>query len=116
MQFKPTNDKYITIQVGDEEFKLKTAIIGGVLLEDEGFPMGMYSGSQDIGDIGVAVLHSCRAIMKILKEMHGLNMEQSIDFIRFCTLEASDREEMSENMEHLVDLGRKDIIRKMMDL
>lgn len=116
MQFKPTNDKYITIIAGDEEIKLKTAILGGVMLDDKDLPMGMYSGSHDIGDLGIAVLHSCRAVMKILQDMHGLNMEQCIDFIRFCTLEASDREEMATNIDTLVNMGKKDIIRKMMDL
>lgn len=115
MQYEYDNVKGITITFDNEKLFLKTAIIGGVQGDGEKLPMGMYSGSMDIGDVGIAVMHSCRATLKILREMHGLSIEQGIDFIRFCTFEAADREEMASNFEE-VNLSKQDIIRRMNNL
>jgi hypothetical protein len=104
--------KNVTVKFDNEEVLLNTALIGGVLGDGSEFPMGMYAGHLDIGEIGIALMHCHRAVIKLLREQHGFNLEDSLEFVCFCMAEASKREE-GNKQEHNVSFETHQMFMKM---
>lgn len=95
-----TNEqKGIWIEFEDERVFLKTAIIGGEMKDDS--PMGMYSGALDVGDFGVALMHSNRAALKVMQDTFQLDIIQAQGFLMECIVEAIRRENEAKKTEKM---------------
>jgi hypothetical protein len=92
--------KPITVIIDDEKFEIDQCIIAGVFSKghsQEGHPMGSWCGSLEIGDMGIALMHALRAIIRINTEYQGLRITQSAEFINDCAKEALKREILNRN-------------------
>jgi|tagenome__1003787_1003787.scaffolds.fasta_scaffold19819119_2 hypothetical protein len=108
-------DKFITVKWADQTIKLKTALIGGVTDDIHACPMGMYAGSMDIGDIGLALLHNLRATIKVVKDHHDMSVDQGVDFILFCLKEAEIREIENKNIDNTSYQEHQTVLRMTKD-
>ena len=99
----------LTISFEDKEFKMTNAFIGGSLNDSRKTPIGMFTGSVDVGDMGVALLTVMRTVLKTTTSEIGMSMEQSADFIVVCLAEALKREEQEQKLNHneLHDIVKK---------
>ena len=91
--------KGVTLFFDGEEVFLQTAIIGGVTGDAIECPMGMYAGKLQPEDVGLSLLHSLRAVIKITREHWGFNMSKTEDFIVFTLAEAIRREKLESPKE-----------------
>lgn len=85
---------------GQKKMELKTALIGGTLAaetEGEENPTGMFAGKLDLGDMGIALLHSLRTVIRIQREYHKMPLDTSIDYIKFTLEEAIRREVLDKD-------------------
>lgn len=80
--------KGITVHFDGEELFLQTAIIGGVTGDALECPMGMYAGKLLPEDVGLSLLHSLRAVIKITRDHWRMDMDKAEDFIIFTLAEA----------------------------
>jgi hypothetical protein len=85
--------KYVTINLDGQIFKLKTALVGGIIHGDPEYPMAFYAGKLALEEIGMSLLHALRAIIKIQLDVHQFTLPQTEEFIVFCLAEAIRREE-----------------------
>lgn len=108
-------DNIVTIKWADQTMELKTALVGGVTSDAHECPMGMYAGSMDIGDIGMALLHNLRAALKVTKDHHGMNTMQGKDFILFCLNEAVAREVENKNIDNTSYKEHQTVLRMTKD-
>ena len=99
----------ITISFEDKEFKMTNAFIGGSLDDARKTPIGMFTGSVDIGDMGVALLTVIRTVLQTTTTEIGMSLEQSADFVVVCLAEAMKREEqaLNVNRDELHDIVKK---------
>lgn len=93
------SEKGIYVEFEGERIFLKTAIIGGEMKDDA--PMGMYSGALDVGDFGVALMHSNRAAIKVMKDTFNLDIIQAQGFLLECIVEALRRENEAEKHDRM---------------
>lgn len=103
----------LTIKFEGETLKLRNGFVGGFLADELNCPMGMYAGNLDIGDMGVALLSTLRACIKMNVEEQGMNLGQARDFISFTLnraieIERENREEENKTLEQ-----HKEVIIKM---
>lgn len=91
----------ITLVFDGKKLFLKTALVGGITGDALEAPMGMYAGKVDVGEIGVALMHTHRAILKIMQDSFHMELDKAVDFIRFCCMEAAHREQHHDTMENV---------------
>lgn len=100
-----TNKKEaFTLQFEGQELKLENGFVGGFLADGSRCPMGMYAGNLDIGDMGVALLSTLRACIKMNVEEQGMSLEHAKAFIKFTLetaleIERENREEDNKTVE-----------------
>jgi hypothetical protein len=105
--------KGIWLEFDEERIFLETALIGGVLGDSTKFPMGMYGGTLQIEKIGVALLHSLRAIIRITREHHKMDITDSVEFICFCLNEAIEKEQANLNKEDSISTHEYQALKQM---
>jgi hypothetical protein len=85
--------RYVSVELDGTVYKLKTALVGGLLHDDPSYPMAFYAGKLALEEIGMSLLHALRAVIKIQVDVHEFTLEESEEFVLFCLAEAMSREE-----------------------
>jgi hypothetical protein len=84
--------KGVTINFAGQEIFLESAMIGGIVDQDENEMVAFYCGKREIGDFGVTVLQAMRGAFKTAKQEFGLSNQTAAEFMTYTIEEAIKRE------------------------
>jgi hypothetical protein len=114
---KITRDRaMVEVKFDDQKILLENVFIGG-RLDSEKTSVGFYSGSLDIGEMGVSLMHMLRGVLKATYEEVGLSRNKSIEFIQHCLVEAIGREiaEEAENETERTKEELRNVVKRFME-
>lgn len=83
----------ITIILGDgTKIELSSAFVGGIMNDEIGAPMGLFTGKMDIETTGTSLIQLLRAAIKLCHEELDMPLHVYASFLHFCTEKAIEKE------------------------
>lgn len=71
-----------------EIFRMRSALISGVMNDDLDTPTSLYSGTLDLEEVHTALFYANRAVIKILMDEFGIPLDCSEEFLLSAVSEA----------------------------
>lgn len=94
-----------------EIFRMKSALISGVMNDGTISPMSLYSGTLDLEEVHNALFYANRAVIKILMDEFGIPLDCAEEFLGSAVSEAV-TEEYNARSQGNMDVDVRKVFRE----
>ncbi len=106
--------KDVKLLIDGQRLEVHNALIGARMDDQHDTPFSLYAGNVDLQEVGVALLHIFRGVIKINREEHGLSWNDSKDFMLFTMRTALELERNSRN-DYEFGYSMESLVKKFKD-